>query len=190
MNRKLLTALSAAFALAASVMLASCMSLFRTAAPAAEPVQAQQVVIEVTDEFPPPRVNPAAKIAAGEVRVEVGTPVAPESDDLPDVYVALVNVKDQKIPIDLDVVITLTGDSFKEAIPEGREVTSWFRGLPTGLTGLLHGVKAGATSARIYVYGTPDRALRDNIQVVIPGSYLKSGADKSLASPEESTGTN
>lgn len=72
-----------------------------------------------------------------------------------------------------DVVITLTNETFADAILEDDDVTPWFTGLPAGLTAEAKtDAAAGSSSITIAITGTPGSSSAAPLSISIPATVL------------------
>jgi hypothetical protein len=158
----------------------------------AETAEAAEVS-EVKDADFVPRRNPAAGQASSTVYAIPAVALKPEvaEERLPPPVYAISGVRNQEIRENtpqevVDIVIELPAKrAFSQGLVEGAYVSDWISNLPAGLEGRAHNVKQGATSIRIYVAGTPTIAVREEIRVTIPGTFLTGGTALQFFSPSE-----
>jgi hypothetical protein len=144
---------------------------------------------EVVDKEYPLNRYPGATRASTDVYALPAASLSPVQDQLPPPVFAVSGVKNQEIKelweiVDVWVVLR-DKVTFARGLVEGTQVNDWIPNLPAGLVARVHNVKKKATSVRIYIDGTPTETARREIQVVIPGTYLSSGASQEFFSPNE-----
>jgi hypothetical protein len=144
---------------------------------------------EVRESEYKPRQNPKVQRASGNVYALPAGELKPEDEMLPPPVYAISGVKGVEIGEiweAVDIVIDLPEKvTFSRGILEGEDVSGWIEELPPGLEARAHGIKKGAKTVKIYISGTPTVAVRREIKVTIPGTYLTSGNAQDFVSPTE-----